>query len=319
MRAVFYALGVIAAAAGAAHAEYPDRPITWIVPFAAGGVTDISSRRLAEVLSEELGQPVIVTNKPGAGGLVGTKEAQGAAPDGYTVLYGSSGPFGIIPALEPAKLTYDPLKDFDFIHGVTASPQMIVTHADAPYNTIAELVAYAKENPGKMNFGSPGIGTAQHLAGELFNAATGTDLTHIPYKAGTTEMVDLVSGVLDLAFEYAPIVQPYVEEGRMKVIGTTGSARSPAFADAMPIAEAGFPDAVNMGWTFLGVPAGVPPEVRARLETAMTEVLADQRILDMAAQAGQNILPQVGEDGRAFIEAEIAKFKTVAKGATGAP
>lgn len=310
MKAPLLALGLVMAAAGLAKAEYPDRPVTWIVPFSAGGVTDISSRKLAEVLTEQLGQPVIVTNKPGAGGLVGTKEAQGAAPDGYTVLYGSSGPFGIIPALSPEKLTYDPLKDFEVIRGVSASPQMIVTHVDAPFSTIAELVDYARANPGKLNFGSPGIGTAQHLAGELFNKATGADMTHVPYKAGTSQMVDLASGVLDLSFEYSPIVKPYVEEGKMKILGTTGRERIATYPDAQTVVEAGYPDAVNMGWTFLGVPAGTPAEIRAKLETAMNAVMADQRIVDMIRTGGQIVVPAVGEtEGKAFIQAEIAKFK----------
>lgn len=310
MKAPLLALGLVMAATGMVRADYPDRPITWIVPFAAGGVTDVSSRKLAEVLAEELGQPVIVTNKPGAGGLVGTKEAQGAPADGYTVLYGSSGPFGIIPALDPSKLTYDPVKDFDFLHGVTASPQMIVTHANAPFNTIGELVAYAKANPGKLNFGSPGIGTAQHLAGEVLKGATGIEMTHVPYKAGTSQMVDLAAGVLDLSFEYSPVVKPYVEEGKMKILGSTGRERISTYPDAETVVEAGFPDAVNMGWTFLGAPAGLPPEVRARLEGAMAKVMADPRIVEMARNGGQIILPQVGAEGTAFIEAEIAKFKT---------
>lgn len=316
MKAPLLALGLVLAATSVARADYPERPITWIVPFAAGGITDISSRKLAEVLAEDLGQPVIVTNKPGAGGLVGTKEAQGAAPDGYTVLYGSSGPFGIIPALQPEKLSYDPLKDFDFIRGVTASPQMIVTHANAPFNSIAELVAWGKENPGKLNFGSPGNGTAQHLAGELFQAAAGIEMMHIPYKAGPSQMVDLAAGVLDLSFEYSSVVKPYVEEGKMKIIGQTGRERIATFADVPTVVEAGYPEATNMGWTFLGAPAGLPQEVRARLETAMSVVMADPRIVEMAQSAGQIILPQVGAEGTAFIEAEIAKFRA-AGGAIG--
>ncbi|GGA75080.1 hypothetical protein GCM10011385_31390 [Nitratireductor aestuarii] len=291
---------------------YPSRPITWIVPFAAGGITDLTSRKIAEVLTEKLGQSVIVENKPGAGGFVGTKEASLAPADGYTVVYGSSGPLSISPALDPSKVTYDPVKDFDWVHGITASPQIIVASTNMPFNTIEELVDYAKENPGKINFGSPGNGTAQHLGGELLKKAAGIDMVHVPYKAGATQMVDLASGVIDLSFEYASVVAPYVEEGKMKVIGTTGTARSPKFPDAKTVVEAGFPDAVNVGWTIVGVPAGTPAEIKQKLNEVLGEAMADERIVKMLEANAQGRLENVdATNGNEYVAKEIEKYRAL--------
>lgn len=292
--------------------DYPSRPVTWVVPFAAGGITDLTSRMLAELLTEKLGQSVIVENKPGAGGLVGTKEGATAPADGYTVLYGSSGPLGIQPAQDPSKLTYDPVNDFDYIHGITASPQIIVASTNMPFNTIAELVAYANENPGALNFGSPGNGTAQHLGGELLMKAADIDMVHVPYKAGANQMIDLSSGVIDLSFEYASVVAPYVEEGKMKVIGTTGTARSTKFPDAETVVEAGYPDAVNVGWTIVAVPAGTPDEIKQKLDGALNEVMSDERIAEMLEKNAQGRLEGVNStNGREFVASEIEKYKGV--------
>lgn len=315
MKAILLAAAVTAAFSGAAFAEFPERPITWVVPFGAGGVTDITSRRLAERLQAELGQPVIVENKPGAGGIVGSQEARIAAPDGYTLLLATSGPFGIQAALSPEKLPYDPLSDFEFIHGVTASPQLIVANYNAPFNTMAELVAYAKEHPGELNFGSPGVGTAQHLGGELFKRAAGIDLEHIPYTSGSTQMVDLAAGVIDLSFEYQTVVAPYVEDKKMKILGVTLGERLKASPDIESVTEAGYPDAVNVGWTFLAVPKNTPEAVRAKLEDAMAKVMNDPGIVAQVESDGRSVVNLKGhQPGHDYISAEIAKFKAAADG-----
>jgi len=291
---------------------YPSRPISWIVPFAAGGITDLTARKITEALNEKLGQSVIVENKPGAGGLVGTKEASLAPADGYTLVYASSGPLGITPALNPSKVPYDPLEAFDYVAGIAAASQIVVASTNMPFNTIEELVAYAKENPGKINLGSPGNGTAQHLAGELLQKAAGIEMTHVPYKAGTTQMVDLASGVIDVSFEYASIVAPYVEEGKMKVIGTTGTERSPRFPDAKTVVEAGYPDAVNIGWGLFGVPAGTPDEVKQKLAAALAEVWEDERVIKMYEANAQTFMKDVTpENGKDFVAKEIEKFRSL--------
>lgn len=315
MKTLALAAAFSAALAGAAAAEFPERAITWVVPFGAGGVTDITSRRLAERLGAVLGQPVIVENKPGAGGIVGSKEVQMAKPDGYTVLFASSGPFGIQAALDPGKLKYDPLADFAYIHGVTLSPQIITANSNAPFNTIAELVAYAKENPGKLNYGSPGVGTAQHLGGELFERAAGIEMEHIPYTSGSTQMVDLASGIIDLSFEYHAIVTPYIADGKMKALGATSPERTTANPDLETVVEAGFPTAVNLGWTYLVVPKDVPADVQQKLTEAMAEVMKDPEIVKLIEADGRSVLDIQGDEaGRAFATDQIAKFKTAADG-----
>ncbi|WP_047143493.1 tripartite tricarboxylate transporter substrate binding protein [Aquamicrobium sp. LC103] len=297
---------------GAFAGDYPEREIRWVVPFGAGSVTDLTARKLAEVLGQKLNQPVIIENKPGAGGVVGTKEVAIAKADGYTILYGSSGPLGILPALDPSKLSYDPVDGFDHIQGITRSSQIIVARPDAPFNTISELVEYAKENPGKLNFGSPGVGTAQHLAGEVLKSATGTDIVHVPYTTGTNQMVDLAAGVIDLSFEYAAVVKPYVEDGKMKVLGTTSTERAPAFPDAQTVVEAGHPNAVNFGWTIASLPKGAPDEVKAKLEKAFQETLHDEGIQAFFAADSREALSDVNlSNAQEFVRSEIDKFSKV--------
>jgi tripartite-type tricarboxylate transporter receptor subunit TctC len=301
-----------------AHAQedWPTRAITWVVPFAAGGVTDTTSRRIAAILSEKLGQPVVVENKPGAGGIVGTESVANAKNDGYTVLYASSGPFSILPHLQKGKLSFDPIADFEQVRGVSASGQMLVVRPDAPYNSIEELVAYAKANPGTINYGSPGIGTAQHLAGELLQAAAGIEMVHVPYKAGTSQMVDLMSGVLDLSFEYTPAVKPYVDEGKMKVIGTTAPERLPSYPDARTVVEAGYPDAVNVGWTSVALPKGVAPEIKEKLSKALDDTLKDpimQKHFEANAQTPMNDLGP--EEMSKYLNEANTRFEKVITGA----
>lgn len=314
-RRVFLAAMMMAAGlTGPARAEtdWPTRPVTWVVPFAAGGVTDTTSRKIAALLSQKLGQTVIVENKPGAGGVVGTESVANAKPDGYTVLYASSGPFSILPHLQNGKLSFDPIADFEQVRGVSASGQLFTANPNVPYNSIEELVAYAKANPGQINYGSPGIGTAQHLAGELFQAAAGIEMMHVPYKAGTNQMVDLMSGVLDLSFEYTAVIKPYVDDNKLKVIGATAPDRIPSYPDAETVVEAGYPDAVNLGWTSAALPKGVDPEIKAKLSKALEEVLTEPAMLEFFEFNAQLSLASYdSETMTKFLEDASARFEKV--------
>lgn len=305
------AMGVMLAFGGTASAqEWPSRPITWVVPFAAGGVTDVTSRKIAAVLSQQLGQPVVVENKPGAGGIVGTETVASAKNDGYTLLYGSGGPLSILPSLQKGKLSFDPIKDFAYVRGVSSSSQLIVANMDAPYNTIPELVDYAKANPGSINFGSPGIGTAQHLAGELLKSAAGIDIMHIPYKAGTAQMVDLMSGVIDLSFEYTSVVKPYVDAGKMKVLGSTGPKRATSYPDKETVVEAGWPAAENVGWTAIALPAGTDPAIVNKLSEALDKAIADPSVQEFFTVNAQTSIADKGpEELTKFVAEENGKFE----------
>ena len=311
-------LALQAGAAGAQTAaeSWPNRAITWVVPFGAGGVTDLVSRKIAELLRTRLGQPVVVENRPGAGGTIGTEFVARAQPDGYTVLYASGGPMTIQPNLGMTKLNYDPLKSYVHVRGVSSSNQILVATAAAPYNTLAEFVAYAKANPGKLNFGSPGPGTAQHLAGEMFQAAAGIKLTHVPYKSGSSQMTDMMSGILDVSFDYLTVLRPLIDTGKVKVLGTTGTARLAALPDAPTVLEAGYPDAVSVGSTWVSVPAGTDPRIVGKLSEALAAVLADPGIVADLATNGQVSIANKGlAEMGPFIVEETARYKRVIESA----
>jgi len=311
------AAAILALQAGTARAEmpadsWPNRAITWVVPFGAGGVTDLVSRKIAELLRTRLGQPVVVENRPGAGGTIGTEFVARAQPDGYTVLYASGGPMTIQPNLGMTKLNYDPLKSYVHVRGVSSSNQILVATAAAPYNTLAEFVAYAKANPDKVNFGSPGPGTAQHLAGEMFQAAAGIKLTHVPYKSGSSQMTDMMSGILDVSFDYLTVLRPLIDTGKVKVLGTTGAARMAALPDAPTVLEAGYPDAVNAGATWVSLPAGTDPKIVSKLSDALAAVLADPGIAaDLAANGQISIADKGPAELVPFIVEETARNKRV--------
>ncbi len=299
-------------AADAAANSWPNRTITWVVPFGAGGVTDLVSRKIAELLRTRLGQPVVVENRPGAGGTIGTEFVARAQADGYTVLYASGGPMTIQPNLGLTKLNYDPLKSYVHVRGVSSSNQVLVATAAAPYNTLAEFVAYAKASPGKVNFGSPGPGTAQHLAGEMFQAAAGIKLTHVPYKSGSNQMTDMMSGILDVSFDYLTVLRPLIDTGKVKVLGTTGATRMAALPDAPTVLEAGYPDAVNAGSTWVSLPAGTDPKIVSKLSEAMAAVLADPGIAaDLAANGQVSIADKGPAELVPFIVEETARNRRV--------
>ena len=315
------AAAILALQAGTARAEmpadsWPNRAITWVVPFGAGGVTDLVSRKIAELLRTRLGQPVVVENRPGAGGTIGTEFVARAQPDGYTVLYASGGPMTIQPNLGMTKLNYDTLKSYVHVRGVSSSNQILVATATAPYNTLAEFVAYAKANPGKLNFGSPGPGTAQHLAGEMFQAAAGIKLTHVPYKSGSSQMTDMMSGILDVSFDYLTVLRPLIDTGKVKVLGTTGAARMAALPDAPTVLEAGYPDAVNAGSTWVSLPAGTDPKIVGKLSDALAAVLADPGIVaDLTTNGQVSIADKGPAELVPFIVEETARNKRVIESA----
>lgn len=294
---LFFALVSLALTTGLAKAEdWPTRPVTFVVPFAAGGITDTVARRMATVMTEKLGQPVVVENHPGAGGIVGTESVANAKADGYTIIYSSGGPMSILPQLQKGKLSYDPIKAFIHIRGVSSSSQMIVANPATPYNNITELVEYAKANPGKVTFGSPGIGTAQHLVGELLKSAAGIDMLHIPYKAGSAQMTDLMAGVIDLSFDYVSVVKPYVDSGKMKVIGTTAPERNVAYPDAQTVVEAGFPGGVNVASSWVSAPAGIDQAIVDKLSAVVEETMKDPGIVEFFKTTGLTIIGEKGPD-----------------------
>jgi tripartite-type tricarboxylate transporter receptor subunit TctC len=218
--------------------EFPSRPITWVVPFAPGGITDTTSRIVAEEMARTLGQSVVIDNRAGGGGAVGTEQVARARPDGYTMIYGTQGTMAANVTLRK-NLSYDPLTSFLPVHLVGESPNLLVAYHGAPYNSVSEFVAYAKQNPGKVTFSSSGVGTATHLVAELFKTVTGIEMQHVPYRGSAPALNDMIAGRVDVMFDYPVSVGPHVEAGKLKVLATTAPERLRAFPDVPTMAELG--------------------------------------------------------------------------------
>lgn len=291
--------------------DFPNRPVTWVVPYAPGGVTDTGARVVAKAFSETLGQPVVVENRGGAGGIVGTEYVAQAKPDGYTILYGSSGPMATNPHLYK-KVSYDPATSFSLIHTMSESPLIMVVNANTPYKTLAEFVAYAKKNPGKINFGSAGAGTATHLVGELLQKEADIKLTHIPYKGSSPEMVDLLAGVLDVAFDYNVVVKPHIESGKLRALAVTSGQRLKNFPNLPTLKESGYPGAVLSGWSTIVGPAGIPQPIVDKLAKAFGEALKKPEVVSYFETNGSAVMPPLtGDKLKQFVIDENAKFKAL--------
>lgn len=306
------ALLVAATAANAAD-PYPSRTITWVVPFTPGGVTDTASRTLSRKMGELLGQSLQVENRPGVGGSLATEQVARATPDGYTVLYVTSGTMAANLALYK-NLRYEPLKDFIPVHGMFLSPTVLVVEASRPYKTVAELVSFARANPNALNYGSAGLGTGTHLTSELMQAQTGIRMTHVPYKGTAPALQDMLGGRLDLMFDYTVALLPHIKSGRLRALAVMGTKRLPALPDVPTIAEAGFAGAESSSWSGMAVPAGTPPEVVKKLSQAMHAALSDAELVAPFEQIGSQPLVDYDEAKfRSFIADEIKKWAEVVR------
>lgn len=300
--------GMVVASGAHAQAPYPNRAITWVVPFGAGGVTDNSARFVAKVLSEKIGQAVVVDNKPGAAGIVGTEFVAQSKPDGYTMLYGSSGPMATFPSLYK-KLSYAPLKSFIPVNGMGDSALMLVVNAGKPYKTMEEFIDYLKKNPGKVNFGSSGTGTAPHLIGELFQIATGTTMTHVPYKVSANLYADLLAGTIDAIFDYTVVMRPHVEAGKIVPLGMSSAQRLKSFPNVPTFKERGH-DVELTAWSSIVMPAGTPPDVVKKMSDAFAETSRDPIVIKYNEENDFGNLGHMGpEKLREFFVSEAAKFK----------
>jgi tripartite-type tricarboxylate transporter receptor subunit TctC len=294
-----------------AQQDYPNRPITWIVPFAPGGVTDNAARFTAKSLGERLGQPIIVENKPGAGGIVGSEYVANSKPDGYTFLYASSGPMSTIPATRK-QMSYDPVKSFTPLYGMAASPLVMVISADKPYKTFAEFVDYAKKNPGKLNFASIGTAAAQHLTGELFAMGTNTELVHIPYKATPLALADIMSGTIDFMWDFSIVLKPLIDGGKLRALAVSGTKRLPSLPDVPTTVELGYPEIVFNPWSTVVMPKGVPQPVADKFISAFAEVMKEPATIKYYEETGSTILPEMpGEKLTEFLISEAKKMQAI--------
>jgi len=255
-----------------AHAQWkPDRPIRLIVPFAPGAATDISARTISEAVSAHLGQPLVIENQGAASGIVGTEAGARAAPDGYTWTLAHDPPFTILPHVR--KLSYDPLKDFEHVAMIATIPMVLVARPGLQVNTVQELIAFARANPGKVTIGSSGTGATSHLAAELFKYETKIDLLHVPYKGQAQAVTDVIGGQIDLIFSsFGPVVQ-HVKGGRLKALGVSVPRRHASLPDVPTIADSGVPGFDFSVWTGIAVPAGTPRNVRDQVHEAVVKAL----------------------------------------------
>jgi tripartite-type tricarboxylate transporter receptor subunit TctC len=312
-------LGAIAAALvlssplDPAHAQtYPNRAITLVIPFAPGGSTSIVGRGIADKMSELLGEKVVVDNRPGAGGTVGTKAVAKSDPDGYTLLLGYTGTLAIGPSLYK-NVGYDPRKDFAPIGLIGNAPNSLVVHPSFPAKTIAELIAYAKANPGKVNFGSAGAGTASHITGEYFGASAGIKLVHIPYKGTGPALTDLLGGHIPMAFAPIPASHANVSAGTLRALAVTSTARSSLMPDVPTISESALPGFDASLYYGLVAPAGTPRPIIDKLNKELRAALGSDEVKKQLTQDGTEITPGTPEDYAAFIDKDEKKWSQLVK------
>ncbi|MBS0391898.1 MAG: tripartite tricarboxylate transporter substrate binding protein [Proteobacteria bacterium] len=297
---------------GAYAQNYPTKPVTIVVPFAPGGTTDILARIVGQGLTTELGQPFIVDNRAGAGGNIGASLAAKAAADGYTLFMGTVGTHAINQALYK-KMPFDPVKDFAPISRVATVPNLLVANPKEPYKTVKELIAYAKANPGKVTFGSPGSGASPHVSGELFKSMTGTDLLHVPYKGSAPAMTDLLGGQINIMFDNLPSAIQHVRSGKLRPIAVTTARRSPELPDVPTIAESGVPGYEAMSWFGMFAPAATPKPVLDRLNAALVKVLNQADVKKKIAEQGGDVVAESPAQFAAFIKSETVKWGKVVK------
>jgi tripartite-type tricarboxylate transporter receptor subunit TctC len=301
-----------ASAQPAAGSAYPSRPLHLIVPFPPGGSTDILARVLGQKLSEVLEQPVVVDNRPGAGGSIGAEAAAKAAPDGYTLLMGQLGPLAVSPAIYK-KLPYDPVKSFAPVCLMAIVPSVLVVNTSLPFSSAAELIAYAKKNPGRLTYGSAGNGSTSHLTTEYFKLATGTDILHVPYKGVGPMLTDLVSGQVAMGINGAPAVMPHVTSGRLRALAVTSLARVPSLPDIPTLDEAGVKGFEANGWYGIVAPAGTPSAIVLRLNSGIRRAVGTPEL--RARLDAEGAIPAGGtpEEFGALIASEIVRWGTVLK------
>ena len=302
-----FLLGAPFAAASAFAQSWPVRPIRFVVPFAAGaGVLDIMARIVGQHLTEKLGQQVVVDNKPGAGGNVGAEIVAKAAPDGYTMLI--AGPALVVSAFLYARMSFDPLADLVPVTMINSAPLMLVVHPSLPAKSVSELVAYAKANPGKLNYGSGGVGATPFLAAELLKSMAGFDAVHVPYKGGAPALADLVAGQLSFMIENVPGTLPLVKDGKLRALAITGRNRSPLVPELPTMIEAGVPNYEMIGWNGVFVPKGTPPDILAKLHEALASVLHSPAVKEQLAGLGADAVGDSQAEFAAFVKAESTRW-----------
>jgi len=305
------AAGIAAALAFGAHAQtWPSKPIRVIIPFVAGGSSDIVGRAIASKYQELLGQPAVVENKPGANGAIAAEFVAKSDPDGYTILVGSIGVFSINAALFK-DLRYNPVRDFAPITLAVTTPNVLITKPELKAGSLKELVSFAKANPGKLSYCSSGTGSSDHLTAELLKQMAGIDALHVPYKGGAACQTDIMGNQVDISFQNLGAVTNYIKGGRMKALAVTASKRHPQLPDVPSVSEAGFPDLVVTSWQAAAAPAKTPRDIVAKLNQATVKALRSPDVTERMQQIGFDVVAGTPEEFGKFMQQEVERWTRV--------
>jgi tripartite-type tricarboxylate transporter receptor subunit TctC len=300
---------LLALSMAAAAQDYPTKPVRLVIPFPPGGSNDIMGRLVATQLSERLGQQVVAENRPGAGGVVGTEMVSKAAPDGYTLLI-----ISLAHAVNPwlYKLNYDPIKSFVPVASIGSGPNVLAVHPDLPVKSVKELVALAKQKPGELQYASAGVGSFQHLGGELFKLVAGVGIMHVPFKGGGPAMIDVMGGHTKLVFSSLVQTTPHIRSGKLKALGVGGAKRSPVLPDVPAISEE-VPGYVAENWWGILAPAGTPKAIVDRLNKEVAAVLTSAAVTKQLDSEGASVIRMGPDEFGKFIESEMTKWERVVK------
>jgi tripartite-type tricarboxylate transporter receptor subunit TctC len=299
-------------APGHSQATYPNKPIHIVVPFAPGGSTDLLARRLGDKLAAAWGQPVIVDNRPGAGGTIGADFVAKSAPDGYTLLAGVTGSNAIAQALYP-KLPYDVMKDFSPVSIMVSAPLVLAVNPDVKAKTAAEFLALAKSKPGALSFGSAGNGTSMHLTGEMYKQTADVSMVHVPYRGSAGMLTDLMSGQIQVSFGDVLVLMPQIEAGKVRALAVTSKVRVPILPDVPTLDETGLKGFEALSWQGLFAPAGTPPEVVEKLSAEVNKAMQSPDIKDYFAVRGFIVEGSTPAAFKAFIASEVKKWTPIVK------
>ena len=300
-----------AAQAAVAQTNWPEKPVKLVVGFTPGSATDVTARMFAQKFGEAWGQPVIVDNVAGNSGAIGTDKVAKSPPDGYTLMWAGNAAITVLPSLQP--LPFDPLKDFEHISTTLVMPSIVFVNNDLPVKSLGDLIAYAKASPGKLSYGTPGIGTPQHVAGELLCRLAGIRMEHIPYRGAN--LTDTMSGIVPVGIQNAGAAMPFVRDGRVRGLAVTSLKRSPNSPDLPTVAELGFPGFEATSWFALLAPKGTPKPILEKVRAASLKVLADPDMLQKFATIGLEPVGSTGEQTREAIATDIPKWARVIKDA----